>query len=227
MTPIFSRWPADGIAATRCGGAADNSPVVGSHEPLARDVLCGGPPNLLAMIDSTHNVSEAEIGAAELLFQGNLFVQRALEFPVSIAAPIALAHGFGSSMTAAVRHYLDYHPDPVAVLLAGRYARSSGRLPIWRAHESPSCARRFGPALDCFPLGLPAREGDSDPIAGIVRQALEDGDIASVEIQLRDLRGEARGFIAEAFFNQRLLMLMLTDSAVANRLSRKLEGRIV
>ena len=104
-------------------------------------------------------------------------------------------------MTAAVRHYPDYHPDPVAVLMAGRFARGNGRrLPIWSGHESPSFVRRFGRAVDCFPYGLPAGEGDSHPIATIVRQALEDGDIASAEIQLLDLRGEARGFVAEAFF---------------------------
>lgn len=170
---------------------------------------------------------EAEIGAAELLFQGDLFVTRALELPVSIAAPIALAPGFGSSMTAAVRHYPDYHPDPVAVLLAGRYARSSGRVPVWSGHESPSFFRRFGRAVDCFPDGLPAREGDEHPIATIVRQALEHGDIASTEIRLLDLRGEGRGFVAEAFFNQRLLMVMLTESGVAHRLSRRLDVRIV
>jgi len=170
---------------------------------------------------------EAEVGAAELLFQGELFVQRALEFAVSIATPIALAPGFGSSITAAVRHYPDYHPDAVAVLLAGRYVRSNGRVPIWSAHESPSFRRRFGRAINCFPEGLPARNGDEDAVAGMVRQALEDGDIFSTEIRLIDLRGEPADFVAQAFFNQHMLMVMLAESRAAHRVSRRLDVRIV
>lgn len=170
---------------------------------------------------------EAEVGAAELLFQGDLFVRRALDFPVSIAAPIGLAGEFGASMTAAVRHYPDHHPDQVAVLVAGRFRVGQGRLRIWSGHESPSFRRQFGPVAGLFPDGLPAQEADDHPISSIVCQALDHGDTASTAIQLLDLRGDPKRFVAEAFFNQRVILVLLTDWAAAHRVSRRLKVRLV
>jgi len=170
---------------------------------------------------------EAELGAAELLFQGDLFVRRALEFPVSIAAPIGLAGEFGASLTAAVRHYADYHPDLVAVLVAGRFRVGRGRLRIWSGHESPSFRRSFGPVTDLFAEGLPAQETDDHPIASIVCQALDHGEMASTELPLVDLHGDAKAFVAEAFFNQRVILVMLAGAAAAHRVSRRMDLRIV
>jgi len=170
---------------------------------------------------------EAEVGAAELLFQGDLFVRRALDFPVSIASPIGLATDFSASLTAAVRHYPDYHPDLVAVLVAGRFRVGEGRLRIWSGHESPSFRRSFGPVTDLFRAGLPAQESDDDPIASIVCQALDHGELASTELQLVDQRGDAKAFVAEAFFNQRVVLVMLAEAAAARRRGRRMDLQIV
>ena len=45
----------------------------------------------------------------------------ALDYRVSIATPVALAAEYGASMHATIRYYALDHPDPVSVLVAGRY----------------------------------------------------------------------------------------------------------
>jgi hypothetical protein len=170
---------------------------------------------------------EAELGAAELLFQGDTFVRKALEFPVSIAAPIGLAPEFGTSLTAAIRYYPDYHPDAVATVFAGRIPSASGRLRVWGGHESPAFRQSFGPVTGFFPTGLPATDARDDPIASVVREALDRGDISSAEVALVDLRGTERPFVVEAFFNQRAVFVMLIEATAAHRLSRKLDIRVI
>jgi IrrE N-terminal-like domain len=168
---------------------------------------------------------EADIGAAELLFQGDLFVRRALEFRVSIAAPIGLAPEFGASLTAAVRHYADYHPDPVAVIVAGRFLRSNRCVPIWGAHESPSFRVQFGPALAVFPAGVPASDLHEHPAGAIVHEALAYGEIAEGEVDLLDLRGEPRKVVVEAFCNQYLSLIMLTEKRASKTIGRRIDVR--
>lgn len=165
---------------------------------------------------------EADAGAAELLFQGDLFVRRALDYETSIAAPIALAPEFGVSITAAVRHYAVYHPDPVAVIVAGRYPRANGTVPIWSSHESPSFLARFGSARGLYPAGLPASDDHADPSGAVTRLALQFGDVSTGELALFDLRGEAQAFVLESFCNQWLVLTML-----APKRATRFQGRRV
>lgn len=167
---------------------------------------------------------EADIGAAELLFQGDLFVRMALDYEVTIAAPIALAPTFQVSLTAAVRHYAVYHPDAVCVVFAGVYRRSDGTVPVWGVHESPSFASRFGSGAAVFSRGVPAM-GDSGSFGATVEQAVRFGDIATGEVRLPDVAGQQTEFVVEAFFNRRAVLLMLTEARAARALGRRISLR--
>jgi len=156
---------------------------------------------------------EADIGAAELLFQGDLFVRQALDYRVSMAAPFSLAPDFGVSLTAAIRHYAVDHPDPVAVAIGGRYLRANGAVPLWAAHESPSFRARIGPARQFFASGIPARDLGDDGAGAVVEQALRFGDVATGELSITDLRGDDQPFTLEAFCNQHVVMVMLSPVA--------------
>ena len=131
---------------------------------------------------------EADMGAAELLFQGDLFVRRALDFEVSISAPIGLASEFDASMAASIRHYAAYHPDPVAVIVAGHFAWSNGAVPVWGSDESPSFAARFGSAKGFYPCGVPASELSADPAGPILDEALKFSDVARASCHDRPAR---------------------------------------
>lgn len=163
---------------------------------------------------------EADMGAAELLFQGDLFVRRALDFEVSISAPIGLASEFDASMAASIRHYAAYHPDPVAVIVAGQFVWSNGAVPVWASHESPSFAARFGSAKAFYPSGVPASELNTDPAGAILAEALKYSDVARGEVALTDLRGQSHAFVMEAFHNGRMILVMLVEKRASRARGR-------
>ena len=81
---------------------------------------------------------EAYLACGHLIFQGAHFWRRALDYQVSIGTPVALAPEYGASLHATIRYYVLHHPDPVAVLVAGRYLSSNGSVPVWGSVDSPS-----------------------------------------------------------------------------------------
>lgn len=60
---------------------------------------------------------EANKFAADLLFQGDLFTDRALQNSLSLRTAIDLAPEFGSSFEAAFRRYTELHVSPCAVVV--------------------------------------------------------------------------------------------------------------
>lgn len=118
-----------------------------------------------------------------------------------------------------------YHPDPVAVIVAGRYPRFNGRVPVWATHESRSFRTRFAPAEALVPAGVPATKDPPGPVGAVVRQALSFADIASGETALFDVRGERHDFVVEAFCNQRVVLVMLTEKSATRAPARRLEIR--
>ncbi len=166
--------------------------------------------------------AEANLTAAHLIFQGGRFHEQALEYRRSITVPIALAPDHGASLHATIRYYAEHHPDPVAVVIAGRYSSGDGSLPIWRCIESPQFRRRFGRLDARFPLGrlLPASH-PSQLLDGLAHEALKVDAIGSTEVRLRDLAGEDRRFTAEAFFNGHCVFVMLSPKQAVS-LGRRL-----
>ena len=100
--------------------------------------------------------AEANFGAGQLIFQGDAFHAEALAHERSLRTAFALAGRFGASHHAAAHHYVDGHPGPVALIVAGRWPDPCGALPIWRSIESESFRRRWG-APGRGPARRPAR----------------------------------------------------------------------
>jgi transcriptional regulator with XRE-family HTH domain len=153
---------------------------------------------------------EANYAAAHVIFQGHRYHERALQNEVSIATPIDLAGQYGASLHASIRFYVERHPDPVAVLVAGRYTQFDGTLPIWTSFESDSFLQRFGRFVDQLPgAGLPVVEPDL-PLGQIAATVREAAGVVSDTITLVDSHGDARRFVAEGFFNRYSVFIMVS-----------------
>ncbi|MEK6274332.1 MAG: ImmA/IrrE family metallo-endopeptidase [Actinomycetota bacterium] len=154
--------------------------------------------------------AEANLGAALIIFQNGRFHEQALDYQRTINTPIRLAPEFGASWHAAIRHYVEYHPDAVALAICGRYA-SYGALPIWDGVESARFRREFGPLDNLLPA-LPL--GEESPLAELVLEARKNPPSPpSRGVRVRNLRGEMRPFTAEAFFNRYCIFVMFAPRA--------------
>lgn len=153
---------------------------------------------------------EANYCAAALIFQNGRFHRRALEHERSISTPILLAPEYRASLHATIRHYVEGHPEPLALLIAGRF-ETNGALPIWHAIESDTFREKFG-ALNRF---FPGRRLDHPPsLLEAVGEAMKSSvRPPSCRIKVRDLRGDHRPFTAEAFFNQHCVFVMIAPHA--------------
>lgn len=145
---------------------------------------------------------EANLAGAHLIFQGTHFFERALDYETSLKTPILLADVFDASCAATIRYFVEHHPDALAVLVAGRYKRADGTVPIFRALESPTFRERLGPIAGRFPTrSLPVNE--SHPLGPLLVEAPATVDPPAKEVKIRDLGHRYRRFVAEAFFNGR------------------------
>ena len=153
--------------------------------------------------------TEANAAAAHLLFQGHRFHERAAGDQLSISVPIALAQTHDASMHASIRYFVELHDEPVAVLLCGRYAQFDGTLPIWQSFESEPFLRQYGHLTDHVPAsGLPLEEGY---VLGALASASFEAPGASADtVMLEDVSGERHRFLAEAFFNQYSVFVMVS-----------------
>lgn len=146
---------------------------------------------------------EANWAAAHLIFQGpERFFARAGDYPISLAAPQALAERYRASMHATIRYYAEHHHDQVAVLIAGRYRQFDGTLPIWNSIQSATFREHFGRFGDH--VGSLVIEGEASPLGQLAAAALQQG-VGAEPLQdammLTDRDGDVRRFTAEAFFN--------------------------
>lgn len=158
---------------------------------------------------------EASIAGAHLIFQGNRFFERALEYPVSIRTPILLSNIVQASIHATLHYYVEHHPEPVAALIAGRYQRTDGTIPVWVGVDSVSFRERYGPLSARFPnKSIPFGTG---PIGKLLAAANAELEPPTSEVGMLDLNKVRRKFTAEAFFNQRCYFVVV---APARRLRR-------
>ena len=174
------------------------------------------------LLGDTHDRLELEayLGGGHLLFQGRRFHEAALGYQVSIKTPLALADDYLASMHATMRYYVLHHPDPVALLVAGRYHASTS-VPVWTSVESPAFHAQFGRFADRLPNGkLPIAGGEAKPLGDIAHAAMTGTTVAAKEVVMPDVRGDRRTFVAEAFFNQHNLFVMVSE-AKARRLGRR------
>jgi len=89
--------------------------------------------NLKIFVDNDHTLSfwtkarlerEANRFAADLLFQGRLFSEQAMNFDTSISTAVDLAPHYGASYEAALRRYPETHVMPCALLVYDKVAKS-------------------------------------------------------------------------------------------------------
>jgi hypothetical protein len=153
---------------------------------------------------------EANFGAAELLFQGAVFMRRALDYRLTVDAPMVLSEDFGASREASLRYYAENHPDRVALLVGGRFATAAGDVPIFATAESPSFRARYGRVGDLFGRRLPARAGSE--IGELVSEAMRSVDVVRGRLVVSDLADQRRGLTAEAFFNQYKILVMVAET---------------
>lgn len=155
--------------------------------------------------------AEANLGAALIIFQNGRFHERALDYERTINTPILLASEFGASCHATIRHYVEYHPDSVALAICGRYP-TNGQLPIWACVESLRFRERYG-ALEAHLPAVPL--GVESPLGQLAADARKSPSTPpSRGVRVRNLRGDMRPFTAEAFFNQHCIFIMLAPRSL-------------
>jgi hypothetical protein len=164
---------------------------------------------------------EAYLAGGHLIFQGEHFWQRALDYKVSIGTPIALAPEYGASLHATIRYYALHHPDPVAVLVAGRYQDRNGSVPVWESVDSPAFLARFGMLADRMAGQLMIGAGDGQPLGDIAMKAMSGTEVAAKDLIIPDIDRENCPFIAEAFYNQFSLLVLVTEKKAARRFGRR------
>jgi hypothetical protein len=172
--------------------------------------------------------AEANFGAGQLIFQGGSFHAESLEGEHSLRTPFALAGRFGASHHAAAHHYVEGHPEPVALLVAGRWPGADGALPVWRSIESASFLKRFGRLATCLPGGrLAARDGPGAPLAGAIDEARRSSEPAATALWLRDRGGRRRRLRAEVFNNRHCHLVFVAEATAAVPLRPMSLGRAV
>jgi hypothetical protein len=157
--------------------------------------------------------AEASLAAAHLLFQGpQRFFTRALEYEVGMSAPLAVADEYAASRHATLRYYAEHHPDPVGLVITGRFpSLASGAVPVYDCVESASFRRTFGDLANFFPdLTIGLASGDGKPFGDIMHASRGALDVPSKQVAVRDVEGEARVMVAEAYFNRFNFFVLLT-----------------
>ena len=115
--------------------------------PHQQDLLYADDHETLSRSTSRLFEREANQGAAELLFQRDLFARDAADLQISVAAIWELAARYGSSFHAAARRYAETHPAAVAAIVL-EPTPSQQDPPMWRREEvmaTPAWVSRFGP----------------------------------------------------------------------------------
>jgi hypothetical protein len=144
--------------------------------------------------------AEANAGAAMLIFQGSPFTAETAALPTSLASVRALAERYGASLHATLRHYVQSHPRPVAMLSVGRFPRRDGSLPVWHRLESPG-ARAAGPLAGTLDRQGLATGSELRELVEAARRSTEP-PVASIVRQGRRLR-------AEAHYNRHAFLVLL------------------
>jgi len=154
--------------------------------------------------------AEANAGAALLIFQGREFHRRAAQEPPSIPWALRLAAEHGASAHATLHHLVESHADPVALLVAGRFPRRDGSLPVWRTVESAGYRARFGRAR--HPGGLAPGSALHE-----LSEAARTAGTAVASLRLRDRAGRRRRCRAEGHYNRHAFLILVAAPARARR----------
>jgi hypothetical protein len=152
---------------------------------------------------------EASLAGAHLILQGRPFLERALEYPVSLKTPLLLADLFKASLHATIHYYIEQYPEPVAGLIAGRIRRADGTIPIWRAIESATFRSQFGPLATAFPTKCLLLDAEAKPLGPLLVEAQTALEPPAAPVVMHDLNRVQQRLTGETFYNQRCYFVML------------------
>jgi hypothetical protein len=150
---------------------------------------------------------QANVGAAELLFQRTLFSDAANEYAIGLGAVFDLAGQFGSSRRAALHRYAETHRVAVAALVLDLSPVSPETL-AYRRYEivcSKSFAAEFGSAI-LWPRVLRSPPYTFVEAAGAARASSE---VVSSQLLLPDRNNVSRELIVELSSNSYNLLVLV------------------
>jgi hypothetical protein len=145
--------------------------------------------------------AEANAGAGLLIFGGSRFAGRT---PRSIGDALGLAAAHGASVHATLHHCVATDRGVSALLVAGRFPRRDGGLPVWRSIESAAFRRRFGRALALFRDGLTA----GSPLRELAERARTTREPPATTLRLGGWP-----LVAEAHDNRHAAFVLLAGEA--------------
>lgn len=161
--------------------------------------------------------SEANFGAADIMFQGNSFEVEARDFELSVTSALHLADRYEASCHSSLRRFVERNHRPCSLLVLKKTARVNPcggvSFRISHAIPSPSFTLQFGE-----PFPSPFINPDAE--LGKIINSDADGEIA-----LTDIKGFRHPFTVELFTNQYTHFLMLYPQNAAR--ARKRVVRIV
>jgi hypothetical protein len=175
--------------------------------PSQRKLAYADDHKTLSWMTNLRFEQAANQGAAELLFQRELFRQMAADYQVGVAAVVELAELFGASIHAAFRRYVETHRMSMAgVVLDPSPVR---RLPLAyqrrEAAHSQAWVQRFNPPR-CWPTVL---EGARFPFLAAADQTPTGATSPRLEVAWPTLDGEPTRLLAESFSNSYRLLVLL------------------
>jgi hypothetical protein len=164
--------------------------------------------------------SEANYGAAEIMFQGDRFESEAKDFDLSISSALYLAGEYEASCHSSLRRFVErnHRPCLLLVLTSTTRVNPGGKTSYYVSHSIPSAAftLQFGDPFDATFI-------NPEDALGAVLNSGGNG-----EINLSNLNGFSLPCVVEVFTNRYRSFLMLYPKCVAHARKRVIrELRIV
>lgn len=97
--------------------------------------------------------AEANFLGAELMFQGDVFLDAMQQVPAGIDGGLWLSERFGASRHATLLHLARVSPAALALAVAAPQPNADGTYRLWQTVESPSFLRSFGALDNLLPAG--------------------------------------------------------------------------
>lgn len=148
---------------------------------------------------------EANVFAAEILFQGDMFSNQASEMEQSIWTPIKLSKNYGASIYSSIRQYVSKHQSACAVLVLEMptFAQGHGFVAkSRRAVPSPQFTEKFGKHKWLEEYTPDDQIGQIVPLGKARSSGVR-------ELVLTDDNGDEHEFLAEAFTNTYQVFILL------------------
>lgn len=191
-----------------------------SHDIFSwqRDLVYADTELMLSPMTRQLFECEANQGASELLFQGDVFQEVAAQYDIGMGAVIDLSEKFGASIRATLRRFAETHRDTVLAIVLERQPCSTNPLAFRRREASGSgkWRARFGnPAR--WPNGMTVA---SHPLIAVA--AAGNGHTSwQSSIALPDGAGDSTDLAVEVVDNSYNLLVLAWIPVRRPRLARR------